>query len=293
MVELVSWPMWLLGLIFLFVSVTIGVGGLLLVRRFLPNRVLAKEHGFVGSITEVIGTMFAVLLAFLVVVVWQDHREQSQRTVEEACRLGNIYRDSRAFPEKEMVILQALVRSYTVALVTDAWPSMTQGREGTVAWSEFNRLYAQVVSLEPANSKEQVVYANLLEHVNELANFRRLRLLSCREPVVPAALWLVMMMAGFISVSASYFFPIQSLRVHGIMIGFLSAIIGLTIFLGCAAQLSVPKSNTPGSAERSGLACAGCGSSAGCTPRRRRRGSRGRPGGWRRARGRSARCRPR
>src|SRR5262245_45238456 len=59
------------------VSVAIGLAlsGLYLVRRLVPAALLRESNDVVGNYLQTLGTVYAVLLAFVVFVVWSQFNE--------------------------------------------------------------------------------------------------------------------------------------------------------------------------------------------------------------------------
>lgn len=54
---------------------------------------------------------------------------------------------------------------------------------------------------------------------------------SGRSTALPGMLWLVIAAGAFISLSASFFFKVEDLRLHAILVVLLAMFIGLVIFM--------------------------------------------------------------
>ena len=85
----------------LMVASTVGVAilGLLLVRRLVPLDLLQMHHEVGGYIIGVMGTIYAVILAFVVFVVWNQYQMANAAVVAEANSLGDLSRMTRRLPE--------------------------------------------------------------------------------------------------------------------------------------------------------------------------------------------------
>jgi uncharacterized membrane protein len=78
-----------------------AVVGLVLVQRLVPSSLREEHNDVAGFIFAVVGVMYAVLLAFVVIVVWQDY-EAAKGTVEsEANELAGVYFLADRFPDPE------------------------------------------------------------------------------------------------------------------------------------------------------------------------------------------------
>ena len=59
------------------------------------------EHNDLGGfILAVIGVIYAVLLAFVAIGVWERFQLAEARTYEEAGALTTVYRDAGSFPQR-------------------------------------------------------------------------------------------------------------------------------------------------------------------------------------------------
>ena len=76
----------------LTVAGTVGLAilGLLLVRRLVPLDLLQMHHEVGGYIIGVMGTIYAVILAFVVFAVWDQYQIASVAVVAEANSLGDL-----------------------------------------------------------------------------------------------------------------------------------------------------------------------------------------------------------
>jgi hypothetical protein len=64
---------------------------------------LKRGHGIAGPIFSTLGVVYAVLLAFAIIVVWQSFDTTQNNVVREANYYADIYRDSVGLPENLFV----------------------------------------------------------------------------------------------------------------------------------------------------------------------------------------------
>jgi hypothetical protein len=63
---------WLVAPLVILLIVAVGVGGHVLFRRYVPAVVLSGQNDVVGFTVSIVAVIYAVVLAFVVVVVWED-----------------------------------------------------------------------------------------------------------------------------------------------------------------------------------------------------------------------------
>jgi hypothetical protein len=221
---------WIWG--FLFVGATVGLSivGMLLVRRSVTLSTLESHNQVAGFIYSVVGVVYAVLLAFIAIVVWQQHTEVQSQVEQEANQLGDLYRNAQVFPEEFRARLQNQIRLYSRIVVEKEWPAMAKGETSPDAWAAYNQLWRAYQQVEARNDHEKLWYAKSLDQLDQLGDYRRLRLLSNRA-AVPALMWVVLLATGIITIGFSFFFGTQSSPAQALMTAALSATIGFVLFL--------------------------------------------------------------
>src|SRR5205807_6291102 len=101
---LVNVPTVLLALLAFGVAVGLAIGGLLLVRQSVELSTLERHNDVAGFIIAVIGVLYAVLLAFVVVISWQNFDRAEQIANSEAELVSGLYRDASAFQPQTATI---------------------------------------------------------------------------------------------------------------------------------------------------------------------------------------------
>lgn len=209
--------------------VILAVAGLILVQRLVP-RTLRQEHNDVaGFIYAVVGVIYAVLLAFVVIVVWQDLEATRDAAEDEANELAEVYFLANRFPESERHRAQNLIRSYGRIVVEEEWPLMADGRASPHAWALLDELRLAVQQLDPGTDAEQVIYDQALSRVHELSDARRIRLLDAKEGI-PAVLWAALVAGGVVTVTFTYLFGLKSNWIHALMVAALALVVAGMLF---------------------------------------------------------------
>lgn len=215
-------------LIITAVTTLLLIIGMVIRRRFFSHLYFPAEDNQIANILmRQIGTLLSVLLAFALISTWQDYELQRKNTGEEVSTMGNLYRDSRGLaPEKENQAQQLLV-AYTSAIVQDAWPKMKDFRESTLAWETFNKLYGTVIRFSPENEREKIVLTRMIQHLNDLAKYRRLRHLRNLEPLIPTALWVFIIVSTLLTALSGYFLKAENSKLQVLLTLFLGLFLGL------------------------------------------------------------------
>jgi Protein of unknown function (DUF4239) len=214
-----------------------AVAGLVLVQRLVPVTIRREHNDVAGFIYAALGVIYAVLLALVVIAVWEEFG-RARITVEgEANALAEVFWLAHQLPEPEGRHLQELARSYAEEVVEEEWPLMAQGRtplveetgEVTPGWVIIDDIRATLQEVEPRAVAEQELYAEGLDQVQRLADARRTRLVAAEESI-PSVLWVVLVVGGIVVVSFAYLFGLANTWAHGLMVVALAGIIALVLF---------------------------------------------------------------
>jgi hypothetical protein len=183
-----------------------------------------------GFIYAVVGIVYAVLLALVVIAAWEEHEAAKFTVGAEANELAEIFWLAHRLPGTEGRRLQELARSYARVVVEEEWPLMArEGRARDRAWELLDEMRLVVQGLEVNTQADQVLFTQGLERVHDLADARRTRLVEADEGI-PVILWVVLVIGGAVTVGFTYLFGLENTRVHRLMVAALAGVIALVLF---------------------------------------------------------------
>jgi Protein of unknown function (DUF4239) len=215
----------------------VALVGLELVQRLVPAESRQPHNDVAGFIYAALGVIYAVLLALVVIAVWEEYDAASVTVEQEANALAEIAWLAHRLPEPEGAHIQELARSYAQDVIDEEWPLMEQGQaplmtqvEQTPAgWTLIDEIRANLQEFQPRTPADEQLYAEGLDQVQRLADARRMRLVAAEEGV-PGVLWAVLIFGGIAAVSFTYLFGLENTWAHRLMVVTLAAVIGLVLF---------------------------------------------------------------
>src|SRR3954454_8608794 len=113
-----------LALVIVGGSIAFCVVGVLIGRALIRKNVAAFHNEVVISLFTAAGVVYAVLLGFLVVVVWEAYDGAHRNLADEAATLVPLYRLTYGMQAAEGEQLRTLIRDYARAVVEDEWPTL-------------------------------------------------------------------------------------------------------------------------------------------------------------------------
>ena len=206
-------PLPVVGAGIVALGIALSVVGLLVARRLLPLDTLALHHDITGAQFQVVGTLYAVLLAFIVITVWQRYDSLTTTVELEAANVLELFRDAEEYPADVHDTLQADLRTYVDAVIGDEWDAMSHGAESTTAQVAFEDLWRRYRDLPVHDDRELAAQIETLRRMNDMAANRHLRLLRSRSKI-PPILWVGLLAGAMLAVSFSYFFGARSVALQ-------------------------------------------------------------------------------
>jgi hypothetical protein len=223
-------PVPVLGVGIVAAAVTISVLGLALVRRSIELSTLESHHDVAGFILAVIGVVYAVLLAFVVIAVWEQFEDAKADANHEAGLVGNLYRDTLLFRDRGEEARRSLQR-YARSVVELEWEQMAEHqRESRATDDALNRVWGAYRALRPRSGTESAFYEEAVTTLHGASELREKRILNSGAEL-PGPLWLALIAGAVISIGFTYFFGVANFSAQVLMVSALASIVGLVLFL--------------------------------------------------------------
>jgi hypothetical protein len=240
-----SLPLWVMGLLMIGGSAAVAMIGPLIIRRRVSLEEIAANNEVAGFKFAVVGVVYAVLLAFAVVVVWDRYSEAERAVVDEAGAAATLYRLSYALPPDRQAALQATLTGYLDAVITTEWPAMARGDGNLGASRDLDGIYRQII----ANSdpgQGMLAVTEMYRQVDDITHARRVRV-HLSSGVVPGVIWFALVASAVLTIVFTFFFGTPNLRAQVLMTGILAAMtfIGLFVIISIGYPFTGPVAIEP------------------------------------------------
>jgi len=223
---LTSQSLWVSGAIIVGSGTLLSMLGPAVVRRFVALERLTANNEIAGFKYAVLGVLYAVLLAFAIIVVWQKFSEAEASVVQEAGAATTIYRLSQGMGEKPAADIRGAVTAYLKAAIEDDWPAMDRGTPNAdpAARKALDAIYATLLTPNVAQNAGNPVVSEILYQLDQMTQARRARLIAS-EGAVPNIIWVVLFGGAVVTIVFTFFFGTLNLRVQIMMTGLLALLI--------------------------------------------------------------------
>ena len=217
--------LWLAALVIAVVAAA-SIAAMLAVRRYVaPSGGFFTDSDRAAGVFGVVGTAFAVVLAFVIFLAFESYSNARAEAGKEAVAVAELYYTANLFPATERRGLQADLICYARAVVNDEWRTMRDREPSPLVEGWASQLEVAADALTVETSKESEAYANWFDVNRDRLEGRRGRLAEA-ERFVPGLLWLVLILSAALLLLYMCFFadPAEPLYVQALLIGAVAAI---------------------------------------------------------------------
>jgi hypothetical protein len=180
----------------------------------------------------VVGVFYAVMLAFVVIAVWEDFRKTEAAVRDEAKAVLDLHRISLALPAGGAEIGDQL-RSYVSDVRDHEWETMAVGEPSDAVIADLGQLSRAIYEVKPQNQQELALYEEALRLLSVITDNRTERLDSA-DGSMPGILWFVLIVGGLITLGYPAFFGTTNLVAQILMTAALAELVALSLLLGLA-----------------------------------------------------------
>jgi Protein of unknown function (DUF4239) len=229
---LTSHSLWLSGFIIVGLGTVLATLGPSVVRRFVALERLTTNNEIAGFKFATVGVLYAVLLAFTIIVVWQKYADAETTVAEEAGAAASIFQLSYGIDEKPGTALRSALSNYLVHTIADEWAAMEQVTPGgsMAARQALDSVYTALLTFQSNSPVDAAVLGEILHQVDQLTRARRVRLVEA-EGVVPGVVWLILFGGATITLGFTFFFGAESLRAQTLMTALLALLMLSELFI--------------------------------------------------------------
>ena len=231
---LTTLPLWVSGALLVGVPTLLAMAGPIVVRRYVSLDRLTTNNEVAGFKFATFGVLYAVLLAFAVIVVWEKFSDAESDVSREAGAAATIYRLVGGIDGELGPTLRNGLTAYLQSAMTEDWAAMEKGKASPVATRALDQIYATALTYKPADSRGVAILSEILHELSVITEARRARLVKA-SGIVPDIIWLVLFGGAVLTIGFTFFFGTENLRAQSMMTGALA----LLIFSGLLVIVSI------------------------------------------------------
>jgi hypothetical protein len=216
-------PLWIAGLLICLITLAAMFVPVIMRRRVTLDW-LKTNNEVAGFKFATVGVIYAVLLGFAVITVWEKFTEADNTVSLEAGAAATVFRLAAGIDENASAALQSGMTAYLRAAIDDDWPAMQLGHGSIEATHALSATYAALLRFKPIDARGTALLSELLHQLDSVTQARRARIVVSAG-IVPNIVWIVLFIGAIITISFTFLFGTKNVYAQAIMTGALSLLI--------------------------------------------------------------------
>jgi len=226
-----SLPLWLLILLISIVPTAIAMVAQILIRRWVGVDKLAKNNEIAGFKFATVGVIYAVLLAFSVIVVWEKFNDAENAVAEEAGATAALFHYAEGNDPEAHAVRKAIT-NYLKVVIDKEWPAMALESDTRDATHALDGIYAAALTLNQSSTRDTADMSEVFRQIDTVTSSRRARL-HLASGLVPDVIWIALFLGAGLTVGFTLFFGSENFVAQVAMTGVLSILVtmGLVVIV--------------------------------------------------------------
>ncbi len=238
-------PLWALILGVIVIPMSAAIGFQVFIRRSVGVDRLSLNNEVAGFIFAIIGVVYAVLLAFVVIAVWDKFSEGQTAVAKESAAAAALFYYSEGAEPEAAKLHEGLIHYLKLAIESD-WPAMAAKSEDSETTAALGALYRAAMSLNRTGTRSIPDMSEVFTQIDNLTLSRRVRL-HLSTGLVPEIIWITLFAGAGFTVCFALFFGSPSALAHLAMTAILSIVLasGLVVIIALDHPFSGPVHISP------------------------------------------------
>lgn len=170
---------------------------------------LRSDAEGLGTIITLIGSIYAVVFAFVIFVIWGQFTEVENAGMRECGSLNDLLRFNHYLNADANRTVRRAVTEYAQRVINSEWHSLGEGHRDQPTEKAFATLLSAVLRAEPATPAEEGIVQRMIDIARKTGEQRDERIAKSLTRIPPTLLGLVRVMAGALLV-LTFFYPFHS-----------------------------------------------------------------------------------
>ncbi|MGA9391662.1 MAG: DUF4239 domain-containing protein [Candidatus Sulfotelmatobacter sp.] len=173
------------------------------------HKLFENDAEGIGALLQVIGTLYSVVYAFAIYVIWGQFTSVENEIQKEAGALKDLLVFSQKLKETAREPLVRAVKTYARAVVESEWSVLAASEHSEKTDKLFTSVILSVTDLRLEDEAERIMFQRLLAIANQASSHRDERLaLSAKR--MPRTLLVFVALTGFMILFLLFFFPFHN-----------------------------------------------------------------------------------
>lgn len=173
------------------------------------HEITAGEAEGLNTLILLIGSIYAVIFAFVIFVIWGQFTDVENFMMRECNSLNELLRFSAFVNAEARSRIRHAVAAYVLQVVRSEWPALGERHRDKSTEKAFSELVDVVLRVEPVTPEEAVMHQRLIDIAKEAGEHRDERLTKSLTKIPATLIHLVHTLAGALAL-LMFFYPFHN-----------------------------------------------------------------------------------
>ncbi|MGH8878589.1 MAG: hypothetical protein ACRD0P_14805, partial [Stackebrandtia sp.] len=206
-------------------------GTVMLQQRFSPPQGREGYNEVAGSVFEIISVLYAIVLAFLLIAVWEQRAEAREVTFAESDALVDVYWASKDLPEPQAEAVEDLCLDYAEGVIDEEWPKMAAREDvGESGWKIIDAMHREIDEGLPTTDEVSLGLSDGAEEAIAGLSQARSDRLNANVEGLTGVMWLVLIAGALLMFGILLLFGVPGKLAHVVVVVIAAAMVVLLLF---------------------------------------------------------------
>lgn len=173
------------------------------------HEITAADAEGLNTLILLIGSIYAVIFAFVIFVIWGQFSDVENLMIRECNSLNELLRFSATVNADARRTIRHTVAAYVLQVVRSEWLALGERHRDKSTEKAFSELLDAILRCEPANAKEDVMHQRLIDIGQQAGEHRDERLTKSLTKIPATLIHLVHTLAAALAL-LMFFYPFHN-----------------------------------------------------------------------------------
>jgi hypothetical protein len=209
-----------------------AASGVLVTRNYVHRLVGQGHNDVLVPIFLNAGVVYAVLLGFLVIAVWENYEGTKETASLEATTMVPLYRLADGMSPAHAARVRQQIRGYLKYVIEDEWGTLSAGSQGSsLARKETGDMFRDFAKMDSGVlSSHSQINQSFLDTLSQIVAYRNKRLVEAQDGL-SWIMWFGAVGGAAIIVMMSFFLYMERRGPHLVIASLMAGLIGTLLYI--------------------------------------------------------------
>ena len=142
-------------------------------RFFFKTDLFISDSGGISSFASVFGTLYGIMVAFVIFEVWSQFNKTSSLVDREGTSLERLFRLTLYIKDKGLSQrMKKAIKHYTDLVITDQFPKLAKGERTNESSKAFREISKVIHNINPKSERDHIVFQDIVDNYGQLSDIR-------------------------------------------------------------------------------------------------------------------------